>query len=200
MWDMHLTFEISCCHLQALKSVGVLGRSPSTAPRPRAEGSEPWSGCLEGTGRALLVAEVTSLEVEWEKMHCINYTCVWGWDSRWPEICSGPWVYPLVNLGRTTEDTRLSSAPSLGSKFSCFVLLEGIPCSGQDWTVYPFLGFSEQVLLDLNPCLPMWLLSVIICIIFQVAQILGGEEGAVLCERVPLETPTLWVSVHLGAS
>lgn len=101
-------------------------------------------------------------------------------------------MYPLVNLGRTTEDTYLSSPLSLGSKFSSLSsFLRESPCSGQDWTVYPFLGFSEQVLLDLNPCLPMWLLSVIICIIFQVAQILGGEEGAALCEGIPLETPTV---------
>lgn len=199
---MHLTFEINWCPLQAPKSVGVLGRSPSTAPRPLPEGPEPWPGVWKGHGELGQSHKLPTWRRRERKCTVLNSTCLWGWDTRWPELyCSGPWVYPLVNWGRTTEDTPLNSALSLGIKFSpLFLPSRESPCSGQDWPVCPCLGFSEQVLLDLNPCLPMWLLSVITCIIFQVAQNLGGEEGAVLCEGVPLETPTAWVSVALGAS
>lgn len=95
---MHLTFEINWCHLQTPKSVGVLGRSP---PQPPDHGQRPrtTARCLEGTRRAWLVAQVTHLEVEWEKIKLhltvLNYPCLWGWDTRWPKLyCSGPWGYP----------------------------------------------------------------------------------------------------------
>lgn len=108
----------------------------------------------------------------------LNYKCYLGWDTRWQERhCCDTWdssLYLLVNLGRTTRHAHLSSALlPLGSKIAhekhkfSYVppFLKGDPSwstmLGLLWTVCPLLGFSEQALLHLNPCLPTWLLSVL---------------------------------------